>query len=50
VAAEVNWADWTSGTTGANGLAPPPIPGPSTWARVTLGLAGAATAARRQRG
>ncbi len=41
---------WNGFTVGTYGVAPPPIPEPSTWALMALGLAGVAAAARRRRG
>jgi hypothetical protein len=42
--------NWNGFTVGTYGVAPPPIPEPSTWALMALGLAGVAAAARRPRG
>jgi hypothetical protein len=42
--------NWNGFTVGTYGVAPPPIPEPSTWAMLALGLVGVAAAARRKRG
>jgi len=40
---------WNGFTVGTYGVAPPPVPEPSSWAMLALGLAGVAAAARRRR-
>jgi PEP-CTERM motif len=42
--------NWNGFTVGTYGLAPPPVPEPSTWALFALGLAGLAVASRRRHG